>query len=115
MSKLIIFAIMACGGVAMAQDGDIAAGKTKAVTCFACHGNNGNSTNAMYPGLAGKKADFLFDRMVAYKKGAVKTENASMMKPMMDGLSEKDMKDLAAFFSSQKPVDPAESKSRRRR
>lgn len=114
-AMLATLVLVSIGSVAMAQAGDVAAGKIKAATCFACHGNNGNSTNAMYPSLAGKKADFLFERLTAYKKGTVKTENAAMMNPLAATLSEQDMRDLAAFFQAQTPVDPAASKSRRRR
>ncbi len=98
-----------------AQEGNVAAGKVKATTCFACHGNNGNSTNPMYPVLAGKKSDFLFERMMAYKKGQVKTETAAMMNPNVANLTEADLRDLAAYFAAQTPADPAAGKSRRRR
>lgn len=114
LQNFVILLVVVSGGLCHAQGGDSAAGKAKAATCFACHGNNGNSTNPMYPPLAGKEEAFLFGRLQAYKKGQVKTPNAAMMKPMADTLSEKDMKDLAAFFSSQTPVDPAAGKRRRR-
>ncbi|WP_336884824.1 c-type cytochrome, partial [Reinekea blandensis] len=35
---------------------DIEAGKAKAATCAACHGQNGISMVPMYPNLAGQKA-----------------------------------------------------------
>lgn len=99
--------------VSWAQFGNIEAGKSKAMNCFACHGNNGNSTNPMYPSLAGQKADVLFKKMKDYKNDKVKTPNAPMMKPMMAPLSEQDLKDLAAYFESMKPAE-AGAKRRRR-
>lgn len=102
-----------CGPVAMANGGDAAAGKVKAAMCMACHGNNGNSTNPMYPVLAGKDGKYLFERLQAYKKGQVKTDNAAMMNPLAANLSEQDMRDLAAYFSSQTPAAPAEKRRRR--
>lgn len=105
--------VFLAGSFCLAQVGNIEAGKAKAATCFACHGNNGNSTNPMYPTLAGKKAADLFGKMKDYKSGKIKTPNASMMKPMMQPLSEQEMKDLAAYFESMKAADPNAKRRRR--
>lgn len=90
---------------ASAQLGNPEMGKAKASTCFACHGNNGNSKIPMYPVLAGQKADVLVKKLTGYKKGTIKTANAATMKPLADALSEQDMKDLAAFFEAAKPEE----------
>jgi cytochrome c553 len=39
--------------------GSAEAGATKASTCVACHGPNGNSTNPMWPSLAGQNAAYI--------------------------------------------------------
>jgi cytochrome c553 len=52
----------------------------------------------MYPNLAGQKEQYLVDAIKAYKSGA--RENA-MMKPMVASLSDADVENLAAYFSSQ--------------
>lgn len=93
--------------------GDAKAGKAKAMTCFACHGENGNSTNPMYPILAGKDAAFLLEQLKAFKAGTRNTPNAALMKPMAAPLSDKEMEDLSAFFASQKakPVKVATTKT----
>lgn len=111
MKKILIVCILILGATSFAQN--IETGKSKSMTCVACHGNNGISSNPMYPTLAGKKADFLIERMKAYKKGTVKTPNATMMKPMMEGLNEDDMKHLAAYFASINPAEAAPKKRRR--
>lgn len=90
--------------------GDAIAGKAKASTCFACHGANGNSTNPMYPVLAGKEAEYIFNQLSAFKSGSRKTANAAIMKPFAAALSEQDMKNLAAFFSTQKPAESGRRK-----
>jgi len=86
-------------GNALAE-GDAAAGKSKAAACGACHGADGNSTNPLWPKLAGQHADYLVKQLKAFKSNERKD---LLMSPMAAGLSEKDMEDLAAFFASQNP------------
>lgn len=79
--------------------GDAAAGKTKAVTCQACHGADGNSPAGMYPSIAGQHEAFILAQLKAFKGGERKDP---LMSPMAAPLAEQDMHDLAAFFSAQK-------------
>jgi len=104
MSFRKMIATLALVAVAVGANaaGDVKAGQAKAVTCFACHGENGNSANPLYPVLAGKDEKFIFDQLTAFKNGTRQTPNAAIMKPMAAPLSEKEMQDLAAFFSKQK-------------
>ncbi len=81
-----------------AISGDPDAGKEKAQSCAACHGADGNSSNADWPKIAGQQADYIVTQLQAFKSGA--RENAQMS-PMAADLSEQDMHDLAAYFSSQ--------------
>lgn len=97
---LIFVATMTIASAAQAA-GDAKAGAAKATVCFACHGPNGNSTNPMYPVLAGKDAKFIVEQLKAFKSGTRKTPNAALMKPMAAPLSDADMENLAAFFSTQ--------------
>lgn len=79
--------------------GDAAAGKEKAQTCAACHGADGQSRNPMYPVLASQYADYIVHSLQAYKAGMRKDP---IMGSMAAALTEEDMKDLAAWFASQK-------------
>lgn len=79
--------------------GDAAAGKSKSAVCGACHGPDGNSTNAMWPNLAGQKAAYLVKQLKDFKSGARKDP---IMAPMAAPLSVQDMENLAAYFTSQK-------------
>ncbi|WP_223789655.1 c-type cytochrome [Marinicella meishanensis] len=79
-------------------DGDAENGKNLSATCAACHGTDGNSVNPIWPSLAGQHAEYLVRQLQLYKSG--ERDNA-MMAPMAAGLSEQDMADLAAYFSSQ--------------
>ena len=78
--------------------GDAAAGKEKSAVCAACHGADGNSLVAMNPILAGQYSDYIVRALKDYKSGD--RQNA-IMNGIAAGLSEEDMEDLAAYFSSQ--------------
>ncbi len=89
----------------MAADAD--KGKALSATCAACHGGDGNSINPIWPSLAGQHEGFLVRQITMFKNG--QRENA-MMAPMVSGLSDQDIADLAAYFASQemtlKAADP---------
>ena len=79
------------------SNGDIEAGKSKAMLCSACHGADGNSINPEWPSLAGQHEKYLVDAVTAYKNG---TRNNAVMGPLVMSLSQKDIEDLAAFYNS---------------
>jgi cytochrome c553 len=85
--------------------GDAAAGAKKATVCFACHGANGVSVAPTFPRLAGQRADYLYHRLVSFKRADPKDPyySVSPMTPNVAHLSDADMRDLAAYFSSQTP------------
>jgi len=76
-------------------DGSAENGKTKAVTCAACHGADGISVNPLWPNLAGQGAPYLVAQLKAFKEGL--RENPLMTSQAMM-LSEQDMADLAVYF-----------------
>ncbi|MDX1432959.1 MAG: cytochrome c [Gammaproteobacteria bacterium] len=80
--------------------GDAAAGKAKSVVCAACHGADGNSTNPLWPNLAGQHAAYMVKQLKAFKSGERKDP---VMAPMAAPLSEQDMENLSAFYAQQKP------------
>ncbi len=77
--------------------GDIAAGKEKAAACAACHGADGISTQDVFPNLKGQKAAYIKIALNAYKDG---TRNNAIMSGMASGLSDADIENVAAYFSS---------------
>ena len=89
---------MAAATSAMAE-GNASIGKGKAAACAACHGADGNSPSDMFPKLAGQGEAYLVKQLQDFKSGA---RNNAIMAPMVATLSEEDMADLAAYFSSQK-------------
>ena len=100
MNKLIL--AVAAATVMMASPvfaGDAAAGKGKSAMCAACHGAAGISAIPIYPNLAGQKEVYLAKQLKDFKSG---TRNDPTMKGMVMALSDTDMDDLAAYFSSLK-------------
>jgi cytochrome c553 len=88
---------------AAAIHGDASAGAGKAGVCIACHGPGGNPLVPTFPRLAGQRADYLYWHLVEYKRGHVPE---SPMTAQVANLSDEDMRDLAAFFTAQKPQTP---------
>ena len=81
---------------------DLAAGQAKVKEiCQACHGLDGNSQTPDYPKLGGQYPDYLQKALRDYKSGARKN-------PIMAGfaatLSDKDIENVAAYYSSQPPT-----------
>ncbi|MBX7229649.1 MAG: cytochrome c4 [Burkholderiaceae bacterium] len=98
---------------AQAQKVDITKGQNIAgQVCAACHGADGNSTAAANPKLAAQHADYLYKQLVNFKMktGAKEPERSNaVMTGFANALSEQDMRDVAAFFQSQK-LKPAAGK-----
>ena len=89
---------------------DLAKGKQLAETvCVACHGVDGNSPTAAYPIIAGQGAAYLFKQLTDFKatEGKPAVRDNAIMAGMTAGLSVEDMKNLAAYFSQQKPKSSA--------
>jgi len=88
----VVASMVSCSVVA----GDPVAGRTKSVTCAACHGVNGISANPLWPNLKGQKEQYLIKQMKAFRDGR---RNDPSMSPMVRGLSDADIDNLAAYFS----------------
>ena len=77
------------------------AAKEKAQLCFACHGPEGNSTNPMYPVLAGQSWRYIYIELKDFKEGR---RSDPQMSPMAAGLSRDEMIALGNYFAAQKPA-----------
>ena len=100
---LLAFALL--GGVGNAR-ADAEAGRQKAQVCAACHGETGNSSQPMFPSLAGQPKQFIVSALYQFREG--KRINP-VMSPMAANLTNADLNDLAAYFSAQKPAAPTAS------
>lgn len=92
---LLVLAIPAASS--FAASGNIAAGKKLSEPCQACHGADGNSTQSMYPKLAGQYADYLARALTEYRNG---DRVNPIMAAFVEKLSDQDIKDLAAFYAA---------------
>ena len=81
------------------KPGDAAAGQAKAAACGACHGMDGNSTDAQYPKLAAQSEQYIVAQLMRFKSGV--RQNA-IMQGMASTLAPQDMHDVGAYFASQK-------------
>ncbi|MDY0249997.1 MAG: c-type cytochrome [Pseudomonas sp.] len=109
MNKLFVSLLLTLGisGLAHAA-GDAAAGQGKIAMCSACHSADGNSMVPNFPKLAGQGQRYLLKQMNDIKSGA---RPVVEMTGMLDALSQQDLADIAAWYSSQKgtigAADPA--------
>ncbi|RIX48804.1 MAG: cytochrome c4 [Rhodocyclales bacterium GT-UBC] len=95
---------------------DPAKGKVIAESiCVACHGADGNSATPANPILAGQGADYIYKQLKNFKSidGKPAVRNNPIMAGMAAPLSDEDMKNVAAWFSSQKiKAAPAKDESK---
>jgi cytochrome c553 len=94
--------LLAVSGTALAASGDAEAGQKKSQPCQACHGQNGMSVSPDFPNLAGQNEDYIVHVLRHYKNGKRKNP---IMQGQVASLSDKDILDLAAYFSSQKGLE----------
>ena len=99
MKKIAILLATTALMTAPAFAGDAAAGKAKSAMCAACHGAAGVSAMPMYPNLAGQKEAYIVKQLKAFKAG---TRKDPVMSSMAAPLSDADVANLAAYFSSLK-------------
>ncbi|MHB8535280.1 MAG: c-type cytochrome [Sulfuricaulis sp.] len=101
LSLLALFAGLGYAASGMAQTtGDPAAGKEKDFMCTGCHGIPGwrNAYPDYHvPKLGGQHAEYIVSALKAYQSGA---RSHATMHSIASSLSDKDMADLAAYFSS---------------
>ena len=84
----------------VAQAGDSEKGKAQAMTCAACHGQEGISSNTAWPNLAGQQELYLKNQIKAFRDG---TRQDPSMAAMVKLLSDEDIDNLAAYYTSLKP------------
>ena len=86
-----------------AQD-SAAGGKKAAEVCGACHGPDGNSSQGIYPSLAGQTARYIYLQLKDFNEGR---RSDTLMTPVAKTLTKDDMLNVAAYFTAQelRPLD----------
>lgn len=95
--------------VAEAPKGDPVAGQFKSDSerCQECHGSAGqgmghsNSTEGKFAKLAGQYPEYIVKQIRNFRSGERKDDTMAMM---ANSISDADLADIAAYFSSQKPM-----------
>ena len=106
MKRLTLLSLaVAVSGLAAAQPkADVARGEQIANTvCAACHAADGNSGIAMYPRLAAQDAEYIILETHLIKDGKRTTGAAGTMMPLVQSLSDDDIRNVAAYFQKQQP------------
>lgn len=98
---LILFAL-AGAALAQAPAGNAEAAKSKISSCTGCHGIPGYKTVFPHvyrvPMITGQSPLYIYNALQAYKSGA---RNHPSMRGIAQGLSDQDMADVAAYYSSE--------------
>jgi cytochrome c553 len=93
MKKLMLGCIVLLINVSVAH---AAGAPAKAQVCVACHGQNGSSSNAEWPNLAGQKAGYLAAQLKAFRDG---TRSNPAMAPFVGSLSDAEIAALAEYYA----------------
>lgn len=105
MKTILGFMLFALAAPALAQApaGNAEAAKSKISMCIGCHGIPGYKTVYPHvyrvPMITGQQPVYLVNALQAYKSGA---RSHPSMRGIAQGLSDKDMADLAAYYSSER-------------
>jgi cytochrome c553 len=96
LRHLLLAALLALPAPARAA-ADVAAGQEKAKICTPCHGAGGVSVTPGIPSLAGQQDQFIQWQLVFFRSG--RRPNPAMA-PIVADLSDADVRNLGAYFSS---------------
>lgn len=106
MKTMFLTAIVALVGLnapLAVAGGDISAGKAGSAVCATCHGANGIATMPNYPNLAGQNYEYLVSALTAYRDKQRHGQMAMIMQVQASHLSDQDIRNLAAYYSSLRP------------
>lgn len=88
--------------LAATQWGDAKKGATLATPCAACHGADGNPADPQYPRIAGQSERYISQQLALFKANQRTGGMAAVMAPFAVALSAQDMRDVGAYFATQK-------------
>ena len=102
MKKMMFGLLIAIIASSSFAAGDAGAGKSKAAACGACHGADGNSAVPSFPSLAGQHEKYIIKQLQDMTNSQAEGGRVvPEMTAIVSGLSEQDMEDVAAYYSSQ--------------
>jgi len=89
-------------GEGQAKGGSAKAGKDKSALCQGCHGEKGLSADPTFPHLGGQFAGYIFKQVTDFQQAKRHDDTMSAMATTVT--SKQDLKDIAAYFASQKQM-----------
>ena len=98
MLRILLGIMVLLGSSGLLADGNAANGQDLVAVCGACHGQDGNSPAGAFPSLAGQGEKYLYKQMVDIKDGR---RSAVTMTGLLDGYSDQQIMDIAAYYASQ--------------
>jgi cytochrome c553 len=87
--------------------GNAGAGEPLTAVCGGCHGSHGVSTDSATPSLAGQDPQYLAHEIKAYRT----TRKHALMSKLVANLSDQDIANIAAFYSTQKSKPAADGQA----
>jgi cytochrome c553 len=102
----LLAAALLCGGA-----GDAGRGRelAEARSCGACHGDRGIAAQPYIPSLAGQPDEFTTLQLILFRE---QLRSGPPMPDLAQGLSDGEIEDLAAYFSSLPPGPPPQRRPR---
>ena len=95
-------AMMVLCPATVSAEGDPARGRALAEPCAACHGETGVSSIELTPSLAAQPEQYLFLQLFLFREGL---RQVPAMMPFVEGRSDQELEDLAAYFA-RLPLEP---------
>lgn len=83
--------------------GDPERGRELAATCLACHSAAAPAMEPAAPRLHRQRQSYLFFALAAYRDGG---RESAIMQPLVEGMSDQDLRDIAAWVSGEMPDRP---------
>ena len=102
LTRILVAMVTLLLGAPTVIAADAAAGEQTYLArgCIGCHGPAGKSPNPdIYPSTAGKDAAYITEQINAFRNGS---RSNPLMSPMVMGLTDDDVVNLAAYLSAQK-------------
>jgi cbb3-type cytochrome c oxidase subunit III len=104
IASLAALVLAAQAGADSLVSGSAEAGKARSAVCSACHGQDGNSVNPLWPNLAGQHATYIVAQLKTFREGGNEPDDARRSDPLMSPqamqLSDDDIANLAVYFES---------------
>jgi cytochrome c553 len=104
MKKILTFIIILFinYSIVLANSGNIEQGKMKSLECSACHMADGNSVVSIWPKIAGQHFEYIYQQLKYFQAGEKGPRYNPIMLNIVGKLSDEDLLDLSAYFSSNK-------------